>query len=86
MNILKFLIVGVVITSGTITFPPVAYWAVFGPIDTSTDVLCNVTPPSVTTGPYTFRVSTDPASDCYQADGVFPNGTLINERWSACPQ
>lgn len=42
------------------------------------------TPPAVSTGPFTMRVSTAPDSDCYAADGVYPNGSLVNERWAKC--
>lgn len=53
-------------------------------VDVSTPTPCQAPSMVISTGPFTMRVSTDPASDCYEADGVFPNGALINERWVPC--
>lgn len=49
----------------------------------STQTVCP--PPTVSTGPFTLRVSTDPASDCYTYSGIFPNGDPINKQWVKCP-
>lgn len=90
MKLTQLFAIGIVITTTTANLPPTAYWAVFGPLDGSMDtVACSTntacSPPAVSTGPFVMRVSTDPISDCYAADGVYPNGTLINEQWMKCP-
>lgn len=69
------------------------WWAAGGTLDENAELLPGCTPQvvistpavAVTTGPFTMRVSTQPTSDCYQADGVNPNGSLVNERWVPCP-
>lgn len=76
----------IVLSTSTVPTNGPIYWAIFGPIEVSTEVPVGYppAPPLISTGPATFVVlKSSTSADCYKLN-VTPNGTLKTE-WTKCP-
>lgn len=80
---MKHIILLLAVLISTDTFVPQAYWAIFGPLEVSTETTGGFI--GISTGPVSNVILHSPTTpDCYRIV-VTPNGTLKTE-WVVCPR